>query len=151
MTTSTTRGGRTPGRVLKSPLAVPGGFPPSPAGGSGALAPASGRAPLADREATIAEFQGHLRTVNNRDGRPFEEKTSLPTRTRPRAWTGWMTANKVSGDFTVVDVAMLKRYFRDYYLEHGQGGTHTLQRNLIQPFSTASAAQGTRSRLRPGT
>jgi len=62
-----------------------------------------------------------------------------------------MTANKVSGDFTVVDVAMLKRYFRDYYLEHGQGGTHTLQRNLIQPFSTASAAQGTRSRLRPGT
>jgi len=32
------------------------------------------------------------------------------------------------------DTATLNRFFREYYLEHGQGGTHTLQRNLIQLF-----------------
>jgi site-specific recombinase XerD len=35
----------------------------------------------------------------------------------------------------VADTATLNRYFREYYLEHGQGGTHTLQRNLIQLFN----------------
>ena len=30
---------------------------------------------------------------------------------------------------------LLNRYFREYYLERGQGGTHTLQRNLIQLFN----------------
>lgn len=30
---------------------------------------------------------------------------------------------------------MLNRYFREYYQEHGQGGTHTAQRNLIQLFN----------------
>ena len=31
--------------------------------------------------------------------------------------------------------ALLNRYFREYYLERGQGGTHTQQRNLIQLFN----------------
>ena len=30
---------------------------------------------LSDRGATLAEFEDYLRTVNNRDGRPYEEKT----------------------------------------------------------------------------
>jgi hypothetical protein len=37
---------------------------------------ASVRLPLTDRESTLAEFEGHLRTVNNRDARPYEEKTT---------------------------------------------------------------------------
>jgi hypothetical protein len=45
-----------------------------------------------------------------------------------------MTASSIEGDFTAVDTALLNRYFREYYLEHGQGGTHTLQRNLIELF-----------------
>ena len=43
---------------------------------------APGRVALTDREATLAEFQGYLQTVNNRDGRPFEKKQSPPTPTR---------------------------------------------------------------------
>ena len=39
-----------------------------------------------------------------------------------------MTRNGIDGDFTVIDVPTLNRYFRDYYLKHGQGGTHTIQR-----------------------
>jgi hypothetical protein len=38
-------------------------------------------------------------------------------------------------DFSVLHVPTLNKYFRDYYLKHGQGGTHTLQRNLIQLFN----------------
>jgi hypothetical protein len=33
------------------------------------------------------------------------------------------------------DTALLNRYFREYYLERGQGGTHTAQRNLLQMFN----------------
>jgi integrase len=36
----------------------------------------------------------------------------------------------------------LNRYFRDYYLERGQGGTHTAQRNLIQLFSYLQREHG---------
>jgi hypothetical protein len=46
-----------------------------------------------------------------------------------------MTANGIEGDFTEADTAMLNQYFREYYLEHGQGGTHTLQRNMLQLFN----------------
>ena len=75
MTVQAGRGRRSPGRVLKSPLAAPGAAPvPSP-DALGSLTCALGRAALTDREATLAEFQGYLRTVNNRDGQPFEEKT----------------------------------------------------------------------------
>ena len=53
-----------------------------------------------------------------------------------------MTANGIDGDFTVVDTALLNRYFREYYLEHGQGGTHTQQRNLIQLFNYLERDRG---------
>ena len=55
---------------------------------------------------------------------------------------GWLTANGSSGDFDVVDTALLNRYFREYYLEHGQSGTHTLQRNLIQLFNFLDHERG---------
>jgi site-specific recombinase XerD len=73
--------------------------------------------------------------VNNRDGRPFEEKTITAYSDPVKSLDRWMTANGIDGDFTVVDTALLNRYFREYYLEHGQGGTHTQQRNLIQLFN----------------
>jgi hypothetical protein len=50
-----------------------------------------------------------------------------------------MTASGLDEDLTVLDVATLNRYFRDYYLAYGQGGTHTLQRNLIQLFKLPRA------------
>jgi hypothetical protein len=53
-----------------------------------------------------------------------------------------MTANGIDGDFTVVDTSLLNRYFREYYLEHGQGGTHTQQRNLIQLFNFLDRERG---------
>ena len=53
-----------------------------------------------------------------------------------------MTASSLDGDFTTVDTAMLNRYFREYYQAHGQGGTHTLQRNLIQLFNCLQREYG---------
>ena len=91
-----------------------------------------GRAALSDREATLAEFRDYLRTVNNRDGRPFEEKTISVYCDPPRNPDRWTTAGKTDGDFTAAGTALLNRYSRDYYLHHGQGGTHTAQRNPIQ-------------------
>ena len=58
-----------------------------------------------------------------------------------------MVANGIDGDFTVVDTGMLNRYFREYYLEHGQGGTHTQQRNLIQLFNFLERERGGRHPL----
>jgi hypothetical protein len=54
----------------------------------------------------------------------------------------WMSANGIGGDFTAVDTALLNRFFRDYYGTHGQGGTHTLQRNLIQMFNFLQREHG---------
>ncbi len=56
-----------------------------------------------------------------------------------------MTANEMDGDFTVLDTATLNKYFREYYLAHGQGGTHTLQRNLIQLFNYLERERGSMS------
>jgi hypothetical protein len=42
-----------------------------------------------------------------------------------------LTAKGITGDYTVADVALLDRFFRDYFREHGQGRTHTLQRNSL--------------------
>ena len=59
--------------------------------------------------------------MNNRTGRPFEEKAltaySDPVKTLDR----WMSANGIAGDFDAADTALLNRFFREYYLEHGQG------------------------------
>jgi hypothetical protein len=82
MTAPAVRGRRSTGRVLKSPLAAPGASTAASADTFGSLAFAPGHAKLTDREATLAEFQGYLRTVNNRDGRPFEQRRSPLTRTR---------------------------------------------------------------------
>jgi site-specific recombinase XerD len=135
MTTPASRSRRAPSRALKSPLAVPGAAATShdPDSGSPSIPP--GRTALTDREETLAEFRGYLRTVNNRDGRPYEEKTITAYLDPAKSLDRWMTANGIDGDFTVVDTATLNRYFREYYLEHGQGGTHTQQRNLIQLFN----------------
>jgi len=142
MATSTLRGGRTPSRALKSPLAVPGASTVSSPDAFGSPTSSPGRAALTDREATLAEFQGYLRTVNNRAGRPFEEKTITAYSDPVKSLDRWMTANGVSGDFDVVDTALLNKFFREYYLEHGQGGTHTLQRNLIQLFGFLERERG---------
>ena len=66
------RGAKTP---LKSPLAVPSGTSAVPVLPADAAGAAGTRAVLSDRGATLAEFEDYLRTVNNRDGRPYEEKT----------------------------------------------------------------------------
>jgi hypothetical protein len=129
MTTPTTRSRRAPGHALKSPLAAPGQAAQADVVSAASALAASVRSPLTDRESTPAEFEGHLRTVNNRDGRPYEEKTISAYPVPAKNLDGWLTANGVAGDFTAVDTALLNRYFREYYLEHGQGGTHTPQRN----------------------
>jgi hypothetical protein len=54
----------------------------------------------------------------------------------------WLTARRIDSDFTVADTALLNRYFRGYCPQHGQGGTHTLQRNLIQLFSFLARERG---------
>jgi hypothetical protein len=48
----------------------------------------------------------------------------------------------MDGDLTFADTTILNRYFRDYCLEHGQGGTHTLQRNLIKLFNFLADDRG---------
>lgn len=150
MTTPAARSRRPVDRALKSPLAVPnsatGSYDPVP--GSPSLA--AGLPALTDREETLAEFQGYLRTVNNRDGRPYEQKTITAYSDPAKSLDRWMTANAIHGDFTVVDTATLNRYFREYYLNHGQGGTHTQQRNLIQLFNFLERERGVATPYKDG-
>ncbi len=124
---------RAAGRTLRSPLAVAGDYVQPDAGGVPDARASAGPA-LTDRRATLAEFEDYLRTANNRDGRPYEEKTINAYSAPGKNLDAWLTAQGIDGDLTAVDTALLNRYFREYYLEHGQGGTHTLQRNLIQLF-----------------
>jgi integrase/recombinase XerD len=142
MTTASTRNRRVPERVLKSPLAAAASAPTVASAAPPMPGSSQARAQLSDRESTIAEFEDYLRTVNNRDGRPYEEKT-IGTYTAPaKNLDRWLSANGTDGDFTDVDTTLLNRYFREYYLEHGQGGTHTLQRNLIQLFNFLERERG---------
>ena len=128
---------------LKSPLAMPSGAPVAPADYPADIEGAVlASVVLSDRNATLAEFEDYLRTVNNRDGRPYEEKTISNYVGPGKNLDVWMTASGLDGDFTVLDVATLNRYFREYYLAHGQGGTHTLQRNLIQLFNYLEHERG---------
>jgi hypothetical protein len=119
---------------LKSPLAVSAGTTRTPVPSGAAEGTALTRTDLSVRGATLAEFEDYLRTVNSRDGRPYEEKTIVSYVGPGKNLDAWMTGNGIDGDFTVLDVRTLNKYFRAYYLSHGQGGTHTLQRNLIQLF-----------------
>jgi hypothetical protein len=89
MSALTSSGRQASGRPLKSPLALAGH-----AAGN-ASQPFADDEPaliqgvvLSDREATLAEFQGYLRTVNNRVGRPSKKRRSRPTPIRPRTSTG---------------------------------------------------------------
>ncbi len=130
---------RYPGRPLKSPLAAPSG-PSSErrhADLDGFTAPTYPER-LTDRESTRAEFEDYLRTTNNKFGRPYEEATIDAYVGPAKVLDEWMTAKGIEGDYTVADVAVLNRFFRDYFREHGQGGTHTMQRNLIQLFNYLS-------------
>jgi hypothetical protein len=54
----------------------------------------------------------------------------------------WLTAQGIEGDFTAADTALLNKYFREYCQEHGQGGTHTCQRNLIQLYNFLQHERG---------
>jgi integrase/recombinase XerD len=138
------RGPKSPltGRRLKSPLAVAGGSALTDPTAAGKAALAFEGAVLSDRGATLAEFEDYLRTTNNRDGRPYEEKTINAYVAPGKNLDTWLRAGGIEGDFTAADTALLNRYFREYYLEHGQGGTHTLQRNLIQLFSFLELERG---------
>ena len=144
MTTGSTRTRRVPERVLKSPLAVAA---PAPQVSAAQPTPGSvaARAQLSDRESTLAEFEDYLRTVNNRDGRPYEERTIRTYSDPAKNLDRWLSANGIAGDFTDVDTALLNKYFREYYLTHGQGGTHTLQRNFLQLFGFLERERGCRT------
>ena len=87
------------------------------------------------RSVTLEEFDDYLRTVNNRDGRPYEDATIHAYVYPAKALDAWMTANGLDGNFTTVDTALLNWYLREYQQARGQGGTHTQQRNLIQLFN----------------
>jgi hypothetical protein len=146
----TTSGRRVPGRPLKSPLAVASGYArPGTAGVPDAETPVIQGAVLTDRGTTLTEFGDYLRIVNNRDGRPYEEKTINAYVAPGKNLDAWLTANGIDGDFTAADTTLLNRYFREYYLEHGQGGTHTLQRNLIQLFSFLARERGHPTPMEP--
>ena len=49
------------------------------------------------RSVTLDEFDDHLRTVNNRDGRPYEEATIHAYVYPAKALDAWMTANGLDG------------------------------------------------------
>jgi len=75
---------------------------------------------LTDRETTLAEFEDYLRTMNNQAGRPYEEKAINAYVAPGKNLDAWLTASGINEDFTAADTALLNRYFREYYLEHGQ-------------------------------
>ena len=94
------------------------------------------------RDASIADFSDYLRTTNNRNGRPYEDATVENYVFAARALNRWMTAEGIDGDFTVADTAMLNRFLRDYFRQHGQGGTHSQQRNMRHLFSYLARETG---------
>jgi hypothetical protein len=60
---------------LKSPLAAPSGTSAVPVPAADAEGAMLTGTVLSASGATLDEFEDYLRTVNNRDGRPYEEKT----------------------------------------------------------------------------
>jgi hypothetical protein len=88
MPTAPAPGRRAAGRPLKSPLAVAAGHSRPPAASAAYDdSPVPSRIVLSDRRATLAEFEDYLRTVNNRDGRPYEEKTINAYAAPAGTWT----------------------------------------------------------------
>ena len=143
MPTRTATAPRAARRPLRSPLAHPGHRQIAVDPGSFEEAASHPDAPpLLLRAVTLDEFCDYLRTANNRDGRPYETTTISAYLCPAKTLDAWLDAQGVEGDFTVVDTALLNRYFREYYDAHGQGGTHTHQRNLIQLFNFLDREQG---------
>lgn len=135
MPTSTATARRAGRQRLRSPLAARGelhdvGSGPAEDTGS------------AVRAALPAPRAVTLRTTTNRDGRPYEAASISAYLCPAKTLDGWMSANGLDGGFTVVDTALLNRFFRDYYDTRGQGGTHTMQRNLIQLFNFLKREHG---------
>ncbi|MGH3156471.1 MAG: hypothetical protein ACRDNF_07855, partial [Streptosporangiaceae bacterium] len=96
----------------------------------------------APRAVTLKEFAGYLRTVTNRDGRPYQSETVSTYVYAGRALDAWMSTADIEGNFSVVDTAMLNRFFRDYFRQHGQGGTNAQQRNLRHLFNFLHREEG---------
>lgn len=147
MSAATAARSRTPGRPLRSPLAAPAS---GPGGKAAARGPLAEPAHLTDRQATLAEFLDHLRTATNRDKRHYQQATIDAYIYPARNLDAWLTASGSDADFTALDTSVLNRYFRQYYDRHGQGGTHTLQRNLLQLFRYLEAEHGSPSPYGPG-
>jgi integrase/recombinase XerD len=127
---------RTPAHVLKSPLAA------HSRGAAGSRVPvlagtaAHGtRAEMSARAITLQDFADYLLTTNNRAGRPYEDATVHNYVYAGKALDQWMTAKGIEGDFTACDTAMLNLFLREYFTEHGQGGTHSQQRNMRHLFT----------------
>ncbi|GAA0431218.1 tyrosine-type recombinase/integrase [Streptomyces luteireticuli] len=129
---------KTATRALKSPLRIHS----RAAGRTGAAPVATPPDPwVADRNGALDEYELHLRTTNNKHGRPFQEKTITAYKKPVLALNKWMTAEGMEGDFTACDTATLNVFFRWYYDTHDvpkspdgrggyTGGTNTLQRNM---------------------
>jgi integrase/recombinase XerD len=142
MTTPTTRDRRIPARTLKSPLAAPGQATQADVLTTASALAAAVQSPLTDRGIDARRVRG-LPSHGEQPRRPPLRRKTISVYSVPaKNLDGWLTANGIDGDFTVVDTALLNRYFRAYYLEHGQGGTHTLQRNLIQQFNFRERERG---------
>ena len=141
MTTSTVTRRRRATHPMKSPLAARQHDLATAAVLHGTAAGQRRRDP-APRTATLDEFADYLRTITNRDGRPFQPATVDTYVYAGRALDAWMSAANIDGGFGVVDTAMLNHFFRDYFRRHGQGGTNAQQRNLRHLFNFLQREEG---------
>jgi integrase/recombinase XerD len=91
------------------------------------------------RTMMISEFEQWLRSRTNHEDRPFHEETVLAYAKAARALGAWMAKEKIDGDFTACDTAILNNFFRDYHAAHTRGGTNTKQRNLRHLFTWLEA------------
>ena len=134
MPAKTTTRPRPAGRPLKSPLAVASSHiaPQAQTAAEPAQEPVQ-----TERKATIAEFEDYLRTTTNRDDRPYEDGSINAYVSPAKHLDGWMTAKQLNGDFTTVDTTTLNRYFREYYRDHGQGGTTSVAPGHCNNFDVA--------------
>ncbi|MET7296327.1 tyrosine-type recombinase/integrase [Streptomyces griseoloalbus] len=90
---------------------------------------------MMSRASMLSEYAIHLRTVNNKHGRPYQEKTVRTYSEAVRTLEAWMTRERLQGDFTGLTTATLNTFFRAYYDSHDRGGTNSVQRNLRTFFS----------------
>jgi hypothetical protein len=134
------------GRPLKTPLAVTAGYP-APAGplpeSAAAVTPV--RPELPRRELQLSEFADHLRSINSRESRPYEESTISTLVYPAKALGRHPAANGIAGDFTAVDTAMFNRYFRDYYTTAAKAGLTPSNRTCSSYSNSCRASTATRN------